>query len=192
MGTRHLICIVKDDEYKVAQYGQWDGYPEGQGTDILKFLTTYNKEKFLSNLDKRVRFGTEEELDKFWEQSDLLPELSRSTGAKILGIIQKTKRDLILHNSIDFASDSLFCEYAYVIDFDKNTFEVYEGFNHVFLDPTERFTFLTKKSESEHILDKLTDVKEEYFPVKLWKMFDLDSLPNKKDFLKEFKREDDK
>ena len=38
MGTRHLTCVVKDGDYKVAQYGQWDGYPSGQGIDILTFL----------------------------------------------------------------------------------------------------------------------------------------------------------
>ena len=27
MGTRNLTCVFKDGEYKVAQYGQWDGYP---------------------------------------------------------------------------------------------------------------------------------------------------------------------
>lgn len=39
MGTRSLICVFKDGEYKVAQYSQWDGYPEGHGIGVLKFLT---------------------------------------------------------------------------------------------------------------------------------------------------------
>jgi len=189
MGTRNLICVMKDNEYKVAQYGQWDGYLDGQGANILKFLTTYDKEKFLNNLDKYVRFGTKEELDEEWKQQELYPELSRDTGSEILKIIQKTKKNLLLSNSIDFAADSLFCEYAYVIDFDKNTFEVYKGFNHVFLDSTERFAFLVKKSEDEHILDKLTGDIEDYFPVKFLKSFDLDSLPNREDFLNECKEE---
>ena len=38
MGTRHLICVVSDNQYRIAQYGQWDGYPEGQGAAILEFL----------------------------------------------------------------------------------------------------------------------------------------------------------
>ena len=39
MGTRNLT-LVKDKEgkTKVAQYGQWDGYPEGQGSTILNFI----------------------------------------------------------------------------------------------------------------------------------------------------------
>ena len=38
MGTRNLTCVIKDGKYRVAQYGQWDGYPEGQGMNILNFL----------------------------------------------------------------------------------------------------------------------------------------------------------
>ena len=39
MGTRHLIAVQLDGEYKIAQYGQWDGYPDGKGIDVLHFLT---------------------------------------------------------------------------------------------------------------------------------------------------------
>ena len=38
MGTRHLIAAKIDGVYKLAQYGQWDGYPEGQGVAVLDFL----------------------------------------------------------------------------------------------------------------------------------------------------------
>ena len=39
MGTRNLTMVYLNGEYKVAQYGQWDGYPEATGCLILKFLT---------------------------------------------------------------------------------------------------------------------------------------------------------
>lgn len=38
MGTRHLICIFYKGKWVVAQYGQWDGYPEGQGFKLFRFL----------------------------------------------------------------------------------------------------------------------------------------------------------
>jgi hypothetical protein len=34
MGTRNLIAVFFDGEYRVAQYSQWDGYPEGQGGNV--------------------------------------------------------------------------------------------------------------------------------------------------------------
>lgn len=34
MGTRHLICVYYKRRFAIAQYGQWDGYPGGQGLTI--------------------------------------------------------------------------------------------------------------------------------------------------------------
>ena len=42
MGTRHMIAVVNNGKYRVAQYGQWDGYPSGQGVGVLGFLTNGN------------------------------------------------------------------------------------------------------------------------------------------------------
>ncbi|KAI1759222.1 hypothetical protein GGR53DRAFT_514291 [Hypoxylon sp. FL1150] len=38
MGTRHLICIRINRQWVVAQYGQFDGYPTGQGVRLFDFL----------------------------------------------------------------------------------------------------------------------------------------------------------
>ena len=47
MGTRNLTAVMIDGEYKVAQYGQWDGYPSGQGLTCLHFLReTMDEDKF--------------------------------------------------------------------------------------------------------------------------------------------------
>lgn len=57
MGTRHLICVSHNDQCKVAQYGQWDGYPAGQGVNILAFLremTAINLVLFGNRVDATV------------------------------------------------------------------------------------------------------------------------------------------
>ena len=38
MGTRNITNVIFDDELKVCQYGQWDGYPTGAGRDIMDFI----------------------------------------------------------------------------------------------------------------------------------------------------------
>lgn len=38
MGTRNLVAVQIDGQYKIAQYGQWGGYLEGKGVDVLTFL----------------------------------------------------------------------------------------------------------------------------------------------------------
>lgn len=190
MGTRHLVAVMIDGEYKVAQYGQWDGYPECQGLDILRFLSKeIKKDKFVDNI-QRAKFLTPDDtkniLNELGANNDFknisremsdnyfkrLPLLSRNLGAKVLVGIQNSNDDIFLENNIEFAGDSLFCEYAYVIDFDKNTFEVYEGFNKKPLLESDRFYNYPVDDDSE------------YFPVKLLACFDMDNLPSEEEFLK--------
>ena len=37
MGTRHKTKVYLDDELRVNQYGQWDGYPTGKGEVVMQF-----------------------------------------------------------------------------------------------------------------------------------------------------------
>lgn len=206
MGTRHLICVVKDGEYRVAQYGQWDGYPGGQGIDILAFLTNIDRETFESKVDN-LSWITDSESQAQWNDcgangsttvkssvadlhNEKYPENSRDTGAKILSVIQGSDKSLKLMDNLEFASDSLFCEWAYVIDLDKNVFEVYKGFNE---EPVqnERFSMFEKKGESLEIDGEaiITTRIHKYHPVKFAKSFELNNLPSCKEFLEFF--EDD-
>ena len=201
MGTRNLTCVYLDGEYKVAQYGQWDGYPEGQGVDCLNFLRYKMVEKkFREELRKR-RFAPEEyvkgiydafgakdgfiSLDNANKINQAFPQFSRDTAAVILKMIMDDEIGDYLQNSLDFAADSLFCEWAYVIDLDKRTFEVYEGFNKEPLTEDDRFFFLEEKSYKEH------RGVDQYHPVKLVKSWSLDELPTVEEFLGAFKEEGD-
>lgn len=136
MGTRHLICVINGGDYRIAQYGQWDGYPEGQGAAILKFLKSPMAERLKKNLGN-CTWITNDEYEKLWEEFGVdakqewidhdvyqdfcnkHPELSRDAGAKILEIVAGATGKIKLQNSLNFSRDSLFCEWAYVIDFDK-------------------------------------------------------------------------
>lgn len=181
MGTRHLICVYKGGEYKVAQYGQWDGYPSGQGIDILQFLHTWDRPKFEKQVDK-LTWITGAEYDKI-PQKTLADraEFSRDTSAKLLPMIQNSKRKLKLVNNIDFAGDSLFCEWAYVIDLDENTFEVFEGGMKIDRDKNDR--------EDITIIGRFDDYDTDgdYDTVKPVAVFALDDLPDADEFLNAIK-----
>jgi len=178
MGTRHLIAVQKDNSYKVAQYGQWDGYLSGQGNSILKFFHENDLETFRAKVDNCF-FGTQDQINEAYEpytngdgwmtmdqseafQKSNFGHLSRNTGAKILDVIMKSDGPLMQVDNIEFAKDSLFCEYAYVIDLDKNVLEVYKGFNKKSLPKDARFYGLAN---------------EGYYPVRLIKTLDLNDLP---------------
>ena len=131
MGTRHLIAVAIDGEYKVAQYGQWDGYFEGQGVDVLNFLKNVDYNEF-KNQVRNLTWITPEDIETINDNNNWykdFPWLSRDAGADVLDYIVQNNGNIKLKNSIGFAGDSLFCEYAYVIDLDKDTFEIYVGFN---------------------------------------------------------------
>ena len=196
MGTRNLTIVHKNGEYKVAQYGQWDGYPEGLGATLLNFLKNVNMDSFRNAIDN-VSFYTKEELediDKYiddmrkdipnYEWQRYFPHLSRDCGGDILNHIVFKGVDKV-KNSIDFAADSLFCEWAYVIDLDTNKFEVYKGFNHKELSSDERFYFLEDKSDKENIVCK------DYHPIKFVKSYDLNNLPDEKIFIIELTPDDE-
>ena len=191
MGTRHLIVVVKDNEYKVAQYGQWDGYPEGQGLKVLNFLKENDIDKFRNQVAKCKFIEDDTFYEKIHKELDInpkdgfityeeserfkahYPQLDRDMGADILNYIMDND-DIILQNCIDFANDSLFCEWGYIIDLDKNTFEVYEGFNKNPLSDNERFYNHSNKGENG------------YHPIRHIISFDLASLPTKENFLSHF------
>ena len=59
MGTRHLTIVKHEEEIKVAQYGQWDGYPDGAGMIILNFLKTADLDQFKERLSL-CEWATEE------------------------------------------------------------------------------------------------------------------------------------
>lgn len=146
MGTRHLIIVRADEKLRVAQYGQWDGYPSVQGKRVLDFLKMLNKNAAnLNQFNERLRklyFMTAKQLKDYWAAAGAdkqgfisidasekakadHPELSRDTGAKILKVIyDSTAKKMGLDNAISFLTE-FDCEWAYEIDLDKKKFMVY-------------------------------------------------------------------
>lgn len=174
MGTRHLIAVQLDGQYRIAQYGQWDGYPSGAGETVVEFLKCWDRPLFESKL-RASSLLTKEDLDKLNEtiQKEGIrdwptrwPELSRDTGAAILEKVQNSEPGIKLKNSIDFAGESLFCEYAYVIDLDTNKLEVFKGYNKEPVKEGERFFAAKRDPDSP-----------EYHPVRLVGSYDLNDLP---------------
>jgi hypothetical protein len=134
MGTRNLT-VVKNLEgtTKIAQYGQWDGYPSYSGIEALKFLRDkVNRDNLLVEL-QNVQFVGDEEVDTLykqyestdWENKDFLnayPGLHRDTGIGILQVVANSTSTIKTVDNTEFANDSLFCEGIYEVDFSTNKF----------------------------------------------------------------------
>jgi len=174
MGTRNLTMVINQaGETKVAQYGQWDGYPEGNGVDILDFLSSKDNLKKLRESIGKVRFldidGKDKEfIDLFnsnAEKEKLTKEqndwhknfVSRDIGADILkNIINSNDAEVLLIDKSKFANDTVFCEWIWIVDLNKNKLIARRDFQN--------------------------DWSKE---------FDLDNLPTKADFLNAFKEEEE-
>lgn len=140
MGTRNLT-VVKDNTgtSRVAQYGQWDGYPQHSGIRALEFLRDETLVENLRNRLTLVQFITDEELDTIYEpfkttdfeNKDFLneyPGLHRDTGIDILLAVASATETLKTIDNTEFAKDTLFCEGIYEIDFSTNKFiSIYGG-----------------------------------------------------------------
>jgi hypothetical protein len=138
MGTRGLTKVIDNKGIlKVAQYGQWDHYPEGQGVKILSILTDdhYAVEELELALDK-CYFTTEEEREAIYSDyntnypetthmkrfSSMLPNFSRDTGGDILTVVRWSAGSVPLMDESEFEHDGLFCEGVYTVNYQTNKF----------------------------------------------------------------------
>jgi hypothetical protein len=140
MGTRGLYGFYKDGITK-ATYNNYDSYPSYLGNHIARFV-------------QNTPIG---ELNQIFDRIILVNERSKPTESQIIDCIKyvdtevgtgrvddwynllrgiqgelEPYRDDDLRYMIDsqeFIKDSLFCEYAYIINLDDNSLELYKGFN---------------------------------------------------------------
>lgn len=208
MGTRHLVAVASEGEYRIAQYGQWNGYPSGQGTTALAFAraclaTPEQIASFRAKL-KLCQFITDKQVDALYEKEGVevkngmieiraskkfgerYPSLSRDTGAEILALVAKATDTVPLTNAISFARESLFCEWAYVLDLDTETFEVFKGFQKAPAPEGERFTDIVPEGADEFNIDTPAPParpRDEYRSVHLLAKFPLNALPTDEQFL---------
>lgn len=179
MGTRNLTLVQTGGKYRIAQYGQWDGYPERAGHTVLLFLRNWDRDKFVKNLG-RTRFLTEEEaaeISKKWREGEQPAEhIRRDMGAGVLQYIHDLPVDgaeILLGDNTDFAADGMFCEWAYVLDLDTNKLEVYRG-GKTPPEPGERFAHLKSRDAAPG--------NPEYYPARKVAEWPIAELPETKVF----------
>jgi hypothetical protein len=176
MGTRNLICVFYRGRFVIAQYSQWDGYPEGQGMTILNFLlNSQNIERLKQGLQYIVILD-DEDLEQYQQPGmggpahtnckccgkgdadvpPFPPSLSRDTGAKILEMVaQATPETRVpISLNLEFANDDGFCEWAYVVDLDNEAFEVFSGGAPKGKARSERFANVGGEKETVPMLVK--------------------------------------
>jgi hypothetical protein len=146
MGTRNLTKVIdKDGITRVAQYGQWDGYPDGQGKSMLAFISEY---KMLDKIElslSKCRWIDQDQIDTLYNRYAHLtifdelrkevnglaiafPTISRDTCTDILKVIVYSNEDVELSDESDFENDQLMCEGIYTLNYQTREFiSTYHG-----------------------------------------------------------------
>ncbi len=138
MGTRGLTKVVdRNGVTKVAQYGQWDHYPAGQGVNVLNFLTetpkmvkqlelALDKCEFVSEAVSQVlyaeynnKYPESDEMDRF---TMVMPAFSRDTCSDILKVVYYSAGKVQMLDESEFEKDDRVCEGVYEINYQTNKF----------------------------------------------------------------------
>lgn len=155
MSTRGLYAIRKGGVDK-GTYNHSNSYPDGLGRDIIEFCKLHTIEELntfylLTNLINSDNMPTPEQI-KICKDNGYA-NFSVSTGKEddwycllrnLMGNFNAYSRaidnnqQIFMEDGIDFIKDSLFCEYAYIINLDNETLEFYLGFQNQ-ADPSNRY-----------------------------------------------------
>lgn len=201
MGTRHIIAIKEGGEFKVINYGQWDGYPSGQGLDLLTILKETNFERLRKNINNIDELD-QERVSKMWhdvgvdiegcngfvsmEQSKAyyknVPHLSRDAGASIIKYLENKEKPLMNPKSFGNAAEGTWCEWFYVIDMDKMVLSCfYRPFFNIKVEAREKYNNNKQIEETDFI----------YMPDYSLFDFDLNNLPERDEFIMLLNDEED-
>lgn len=158
MGTRGAVGFRhKQKDY--VTYNHFDSHPNGIGAQVLKQLSRFNLKNvdelnLIRNKISEIKLINDEHLFDEKEQDIILREIEALGFAhndhdperfgngkvdayfllnplqgSIISYIDKNHSIPYMIESSDFLTDSLFCEWAYIINLDESVIEFYRGFN---------------------------------------------------------------
>jgi len=142
MGTRGSVGFIINKEPKLT-YNHFDSYPSGLGELVINYIKRINKNGNWEEIKQKVASlikvneldkPSDEMFEKYKQYSQQVSNGPENDWYALLrdlqGIEWLEELDNIEHMIFnnDFIKDSLFCEYAYIINLDSMTLEFYEGF----------------------------------------------------------------
>jgi hypothetical protein len=172
MGTRGTWGYIIDEQPKLT-YNHFDSYPSGLGEAVLAHARRPIEElrtgaRALTMVDESTN-ATREHIDAA-KKADLHdPRVSTGQATEYYSLLRNLQGDPdaqlrfgVMIDGAGFPLDSLFCEWAYIIDLDQEVFEVYLGFQ---TEPHHEGRFASDEPDRD------------YYPVRLVATFPLSDLP---------------
>lgn len=183
MSTSGILGIKVGGVYK-ATYNHSDSYPENLGTMVVSFCRKLNrtgqwdrfKEKMMQVVLVKENDVPSQELQERYTKSGYFNDhVSTGSPTEWYCLLKNLQDGIILQeifrgacqhmiDSFEFLTNSLYCEYAYIINLDDMTLELYKGRNTT-PDENSPLPFEQKKDE------------DGYYPVRLVKSYKLSAIP---------------
>jgi len=160
MGTRGLWGFHYKKKDKLT-YNHFDSYPTGLGQTIKEFVSHHSIKK-LEKMALKIKLVNEQEMPTATQIRECSRFANLHVGHQKLSdwycLLRETQghpnayatKLCYMIDNKKFIQDSLFCEYAYIINLDTKQLEIYIGFQN---EPQNNRYKLTKK--------KIKKVKEE-------------------------------
>jgi hypothetical protein len=139
MGTRGAIGFRVNNEEKI-QYNHFDSYPSYLGLEILNYIQGNNIQALKETAEQIILVDeddkpTEEQIMECQPWTNL--DVSSHSVADWYCLLRDAQGGLnafseglqYMIDYRDFLKNSLFCEYAYIINIDEQVLEYYCGFN---------------------------------------------------------------
>lgn len=144
MSTRGSWGFRMDGKDKLT-YNHCDSYPSGLGETIKQFIITHSIEELKSIADNIVLVDkdstpTQKQINECQKFADQGVSTGKLTEWYVLlreaqgNPEAYTKGLKYMISYPEFIKDSLFCEWAYIINLDTETLEVYTGFQEIAQD----------------------------------------------------------
>lgn len=160
MGTRGAYGFRLNGKDFIT-YKQYDSYPSGLGATILNFVAKTTVEQMKDAVARIVLIDesqppTPEQIKELAPYTDL--NVSERSTADWYCLTRELQGNLLpyIHGKVrcmtdykDFLKDSLFCEYAYIINLDSGMLEFYEGGNKDCKAPG-RYAKVAKKFQKQN------------------------------------------
>lgn len=179
MGTRNLTMVIdQNGNKKVAQYGQWDGYPSGVGKNVLEFVKNkelldklktklsvcrfldYEKDKeFIESYQKNAPEWSNDPDNRTAEQIRWFDTyITRNLSEEVLtNIANSEDSEILLRDSEESGKGDGWVEWSYVIDLQKNELLVYTHID----EPIIAKWSLSELPEEKEFIKKLEYQEEE-------------------------------
>jgi hypothetical protein len=188
MSTRGAVGFVANGKWYVT-YNHSDSYPEYLGMHVLNFCKVVTDWEYLKTMVEKVTLvdshslPSQDLIDKYYVYSDtsvgnqnvddwycLLRSLQ---GDKILYEIALGNVEHMIDSHM-FLADSVFCEWAYIIDLDEDVLRVYKGCDGgPFLDST----LPPDIDKAKYDQWTFENINQKCYPVKELYAYSLDNLP---------------